>query len=198
MVTTSQAAAVGVDRSALFELVQAGALERVRHGVYRATVVPPSRNDHIRAVWLQAEPGPLQPEQRQAAVCRQTAAELYAIGDLFPPAIQVTLPRPKRTKQPDVHYYQGFLAPDEVDWVDAIRVTRPARIIADLLADGYADLEHLGSIAVDAVMDGNLTPAELIRACAPYARRFGLPPEDGEALARRMWDGVTSTELKAA
>lgn len=198
MVTTTQAEAVGVGRSALFGLVQAGALERVRQGVYRLTMAPPTSHDHIRAVWLQAEPGPLRPDQRQAAVCRQTAAELYGIGDLFPPAIQVTLPHPKRTNQRDVRFYLGDLADAEVDWIDAIRVTRPAKIIGDLLGDGYADLEHLGSIVFDAVMDGSLTPPGLIRACIPYAQRFGLPAGDGEALARRIWAGVSTDGLAAA
>lgn len=198
MVTTSQAAAVGVDRSGLFDLVQSGALERVRQGVYRLTMAPPSMHDHIRAVWLQAEPGPLLPDQRQAAVCRQTAAELYGIGDLYPPAIQVTLPYARRTNQRDVRYYLGELAEDEVDWIDAIRVTRPARIIGDLLADGYGDLEHLGSIAMDAITDGTLSPHGLIRACAPYAQRFGLPAGDGEALARWIWDGVGAGGAAAA
>jgi hypothetical protein len=198
MVTTSQAAAVGVSRGALFDLVQAGAFERVRHGVYRATMTPPSPHDDLRAVWLQAEPAPLRPDQRRAAVCRQTAAWLYGIGDLFPPAVQVTLSVSRRTNQPDVRFYVGDLAPDETDWIDAVRVTRPARIIADLLADGYADLEHLGSIAVDAVMGGSLTPQALIRTCSPYARQFGLPTGDGEALARQMWDGVTTGGTMAA
>lgn len=198
MVTTAQADAVGVDRGALFSLVQAGALERVRHGVYRFTMVPSSRSDHIRAVWLQAEPGPLRPDERQAAACRQTAAEIYGIGDLYPPAIQITVPRPRRTNQRDVRFYAAELAAHDIDWIDAIRVTRPSRIIDDLLGDGYGDLEHLGSIAADAVTDGSLTPHELIRACAPHASRFGLPAGDGEALARRIWDGATTDDLAAA
>lgn len=198
MVTTAQAEAVRVDRGTLHALVQAGALARVRHGVYRLTVAPSSPNDDVRAVWLQAEPGPLRPDQRRAAVCRQTAAALYGIGDLFAPAIQVTLPGPRRTNQRDVRFYVGDLAADELDWIDGIRITRPARIIGDLLADGYADLEHLGSIAVDAVTGGSLTPYALIRACSPYAQRFGLPAGDGEALARRIWDGATTDELAAA
>lgn len=196
--TTSQAEAVGVDRGTLFELVRLGALERARHGIYRLTMAPPSPHDHIRAVWLQAEPGPLRPEQRRAAVCRQTAAELYGIGDLFPPAIQMTLPVPRRTNQRDVRFYSASLAAEDIGWVDAIRVTRPARIVSDLLGDGYADLEHIGAIAVDAVSDGVLTPAELIEACAPHARRFGLPHGDGEALARIIWDGAGADGLAAA
>lgn len=198
MVTTAQAGAAGVGRGTLFGLVQAGALERVRHGVYRVTVSPVSPNDDVRAIWLQAEPAPLRPDQRRAVVCRQTAAWLYGIGDLFPPAIQVTLPVPRRTNQPDVRFYVADVVPEETDWVDSIRVTRPARIIGDLLADGYADLEHIGSIAVDAVMSGTLTPQALIDACSPFAWRFGLPAGEGEALARRIWDGVTTDELAVA
>lgn len=196
MVTTAQAEAVGVDRGTLHALVLAGALWRVRHGVYQLTGGPWSRHDHIRAAWLQAEPGPLRPEQRRAAACRQTAAEVYGIGNLFPPAIQLTLPRPRRTNQRDVRFYLGDLRQDETEWMDEIRVTRPGRIIDDLLSDGYGDLEHLGAIAVDAVQDRRLTPQELIRACAPHARRHGLPT--GEALARVMWEGVTPIELAAA
>jgi predicted transcriptional regulator of viral defense system len=198
MVTTSQAAASGVSRRVLHSLTGAGALARRRHGVYQLTMVPSSRNDDVRAAWLQAEPGPLRPDQRSAAVCRETAAEVYGIGDLYPPAIQLTLPRPRRTNQLDVRFYAAELGADEVEWVDGIRVTRPARIIDDLLADGYGDLEHLGALAVDAVKDGTLAPAELFRACSAHAQQFGFPTGDGEGLARLMWEGVTSDELAVA
>lgn len=198
LVTTAQAAAAGVDRGTIHRLVRAGAVERIRHGVYRLTSAPWSRNDDVRAVWLQAEPGPLTPAARRAAVCRESAAGVYGIGDLFPPAFQVTVPNARRSNQPDVRFYVGELRADEIGWADGIRVTRPGRIIADLLADGYADLEHLGSIAADAVMDRLMTPQELISSCGPHAAGFGLAPGDGVSLARLMWESVTGDELTAA
>lgn len=198
MVTTAQARATGVDRSALHSLMRQGALARRRHSVYQLTMVPSSRNDDVRAAWLQAEPGPLRPDQRRAVVCRESAAEVYGIGDLFPPAIQMTLPTRRRTNQLDIRFYVADLAERETDWVDGIRVTRPARIIEDLLLDGYADLEHLGALAVDAVNDGTLTAAELVRACSPHAQQFGFAVGDGEGLARLMWEGVTTDELTVA
>jgi hypothetical protein len=149
-------------------------------------------------VWLQTEPRPLTPGERRAAVCRQTAASVYGFGEIVPSAIQVTLPEPRRTQQADVRCYVGQLDEDDVEWIDDIRVTRPVRVIKDLLADGYGDLEHLGSFAVDAVAARKMTPAELISACAPYAARYGLPPGDGEALARVMWEGYTGQDLMAA
>lgn len=198
MVTTAQAAAVDVDRSTLHRLVRAGAVDRLRYGVYRLTSAPWSRNDDVRAVWLQAEPGPLVPAARRAAVCRESAAGVYGIGDLFPPALQVTVPYSRRSNQPDVRFHVGELRAEEVEWVDGLRVTRPGRIIADLLADGYADLEHLGSIAADAVMDRLMTPQELITSCNAHAAGFGLDVGDGTALARLMWESVTGDELTAA
>lgn len=198
MVTTAQAEASGVTRVTLHTLSRAGALVRVRRGVYKLAGTPWSRNDEIRAVWLQSEPGPLVPEQRRAAVCRQTAALVYGFGVLVPPAIQVTLPESRRTTQAGVRWYEGRLAEDEVDWVDDTRVTRPARIITDLLADGYGDLEHIGSVAVDAVYERMLTPAELITVCAPYAAHYGLRSGDGETLAGIVWDAWTGDERAVA
>jgi hypothetical protein len=198
MVTTAQAEAAGVTRITLHALTRAGALDRVRHGVYKLVGAPWSRNDDIRAVWLQSEPGPLPPDQRRAAVSRQTAALVYGFGVLVPPAIQVTIPAPRRTTMPGVRWSVGQLDEGEIEWVDDMRVTRPARIISDLLADGYGDLEHLGSVAVDAVYEHKLTPSELIDVCGPYAVRYGFPAGSGEALARAMWDSYTTDAMAAA
>jgi predicted transcriptional regulator of viral defense system len=196
MVTAAQAVAVGVDRVTLHSLTAAGALTRIRHGVYKLCGVPWSRNDEIRAAWLAAEPGCVPAESRQAVVCRQSAALAYGFGDLVAPTIQITLPHHRRTNRPDVRFYRGDVPDTDVEWVDDIRVTAPSRIIADLLADGYGDLEHLAAIAVDAVTSGKLTSAALAEACGPYATRFGLP--NGPALSRVMWDGYTDLELRAA
>jgi hypothetical protein len=188
MVTSAQAEASGVTRYALHSLARAGALDRVRHGVYKLVGAPWSRNDDIRAVWLQSEPGPLPPERRRAAVSRQTAALVYGFGVLMPPSIQITVPEPRRTNMSGVRWYMGQLDEAEVDWVDDMRVTRPVRIVADLLADGYGDLEHLGSVASDAIYEHKLTVAELVSVCATHAVRYGLPAGDGEAMAGIMLD----------
>lgn len=196
MVTAAQAVAIGIDRVTLHSLTRAGALSRIRHGVYKLCGVPWSRNDEIRAVWLAAEPGLVPPESRRAVVCRQSAAMVYGFGDLVAPMIQVTIPRGRRTNRSDVRFYRGDVPDTDVEWVDDIRITVPSRIIADLAADGYGDLEHLAAIAVDAVTAGKLTGAALGEACEPFAARFGLP--NGSALARVMWDGYTDLELRAA
>lgn len=196
MVTAAQAVAIGVDRVTLHSLTRAGALSRIRHGVYKLCGVPWSRNDEIRAAWLAAEPGLVPPESRRAVVCRQSAAMVYGFGDLVAPMIQVTLPGRRRTNRSDVRFYRGDIPDTEVEWVDDIRITVPSRIIGDLAADGYGDLEHLAAIAVDAVTAGKLTGAALGEACEPYAARFGLP--NGSALARVIWEGYTDLELRAA
>jgi predicted transcriptional regulator of viral defense system len=196
MVTAAQAVAVGVDRVTLHSLTTAGALTRIRHGVYKLCGVPWNRNDEIRAAWLAAEPGLVLPESRRAVVCRQSATMVYGFGDLVAPMMQVALPEHRRTNRSDVRFYREDVSDAEVEWVDDIRVTVPGRIIADLFEDGYGDLEHLAAISVDAVTAGKLTGAALAKACDPYAARFGLP--DGSALAQVMWDGYTDLELCAA
>jgi hypothetical protein len=128
------------------------------------------------------------PEERRAAVSRQTAALVYGYGVLMPPAIQVTLASPRRTNMPGVRWYVDRLEPVDVEWVDDIRVTRPSRIVLDLLADGYSDLEHLGSIVSDAIQDGRLAAGELADAVAPFAVRYGLPAGDGATLVEVMLD----------
>ncbi|MGH3682170.1 MAG: type IV toxin-antitoxin system AbiEi family antitoxin domain-containing protein [Natronosporangium sp.] len=199
LVTAAQADAVGVTRFALHSLARAGVLDRIRHGVYKLTGAPWSPHDDVRAVWLQSEPGPLAPEQRQAAVSHQTAAEVYGFGVLVAPAIQVTLPAPRRTTMQGVRWYAAAVAETDVEWVDDMRVTRPARIIADLFADGYGDLAHLGSVAADARRAHRLAWADLVAACAPFAAQYGLAAGDGEALTAAMLDsyGTTDAELAA-
>lgn len=77
-------------------------------------------------------------------------------------------------------------------------VTRPARILTDLLNSGYADLEHLASIAVDATAAGKLAADELVDVCAPFAAQYGLPAGDGHGLAQLLWRSYTGQELPAA
>lgn len=198
MVTAAQAEASGVTRLTLHTLARAGALDRVRRGVYKLAGAPWSRNDEVRAVWLQSEPGPLSAAERRAVVSHQSAALVYDFGVLTPPAIQITLPYHRRSTQPGVRWYVGELADSEVGWVDDMRVTRPARIIADLLADGYGDLEHLGSVAADAIYEHKLTGSELAQVCAPYAVRYGVPSGDGQMLARIMLESFDAEAAEAA
>lgn len=195
-VERGQTVTVGVDRVTLHSLTRAGALTRIRYGVYKLCGVPWSRNDEIRAAWLAAEPGCVPAESRRAVVCRQSAAMVYGFGDLVAPTIQITLPDRRRTNRSDVRFYREEVPEVDVEWVDDVRVTVPDRIIADLLADGYGDLEHLAAVAVDAVTSGKLTLGALAEACGPHAARFGLP--DGPALAQVIWEGYTDLELRAA
>jgi predicted transcriptional regulator of viral defense system len=196
MVTAAQAVATGVDRGTLHALTKAGALIRMRHGVYKLCGVPWNRNDEVRAAWLAAEPDPIPPESRRAVVCRQSAAGVYGFGDLIAPSIQVALPNPRRTNRSDVRFYRETVPPADRAWVDDIQVTVPGRIIADLFASGYGDVDHLAAVAVDAVTAGKLTMEALGAACDAYAARFGLP--DGSAMARFMWQGYTGSELRVA
>src|SRR5450759_4269710 len=56
MTTTAQARNEGLSSQQLARLADTGALERLRHGVYRVAGVPTNPNDDLRAAWLALAP----------------------------------------------------------------------------------------------------------------------------------------------
>jgi predicted transcriptional regulator of viral defense system len=183
MLTSRQAVALGVARRDLVRLEQAGALERVAHGVYLAGAAPRPALLELKAAWMQLAPGvPI--DQRiadQGVISHASAVTVHALGTLDPVGHEITFPRNRRfrTRRADLVLHQTDLGADDVIWVDQMLVTTVPRTIADL-AVSAVDGGHLAEILDDALRLGVLNRRTVARALAPSAGSYGLPTNLGE------------------
>ncbi|MPY79992.1 MAG: hypothetical protein GEV04_16345, partial [Actinophytocola sp.] len=147
MLTTAQATAAGVNRTTLVRLVDAGLLESPARTVY---MVPAATPTHIeeRAAWLRLEPrrpawqrGPL--DSDGGVLSHRTAAKIHGLGDLPTDGVEITVPRRRTTRDPQVRLRRAALTPSEVTVIDGLPVTTVERTILDLLAD-HIDGGHVG------------------------------------------------------
>src|SRR5581483_1433718 len=176
LVTARQADGRGVPRRDLTRLVQAGGLERVAHGVYRVVGAPRPAVLDLRAAWLQLAPG-VEVDRRtltDGVVSHASAATVYGVGLLEPLAHEFTVPPPRRlrSRRDDVVIHRAPLADGDVDWVEEVLVTVPARLVADMCAEGL-DGEHLAGLVADLLGRRLADRDDLAPALAPYAARYG-------------------------
>ena len=187
LVTRAQALAVGVPRATFARLVAAKALVRVAHGVYRIAGGSDPGHLDLRAAWLQLDPKMAAWQRVQtdqvAVVSHRSAAELYGLGDLIADTYEFSVPVRIQSRRRDVRLYLRQTPPGDRDVVQGLPVTRPHRIVADLLNE-YEDGSAVATIAVEAVRRGLATVDGIARSVAPLARRYHVA--DGAALANQL------------
>ncbi|MFD0772413.1 hypothetical protein ACFQZ2_00585 [Streptomonospora algeriensis] len=163
--------------------------QRVAHGVYRLRGAPPTDHLDLRAAWLQLAPA-VSAWERTAdtgVVSHRSAAALYELGHLPADIHEFVLPTRRQTRRPDVRLHRARLTDGERTVLGGLPVTRPARIIADLLA-GNEDPGAVGHVIADALKAGHEHPATIAQALVRHAARFGLRRDDGTALLRWLLD----------
>ena|ERR1019366_7204689 len=186
LVTRRQAELAGVGRTTLDRLTgPTGSLERVTHGVYRLVGAPTPDHLELRAAWLQ-----LAPEvpawtrtANQGVVSHRSAASVYGVGHLSADRHEFTIPHRRQTRRADVRIHVRQL--EDREWVVAngLPVTRPSRIVPDLLME-HEDPEAVGQIVAESLRRIFDYPGTFADALAPYAVRFGLRRNDGLGLLR--------------
>ncbi|WP_328913405.1 MULTISPECIES: type IV toxin-antitoxin system AbiEi family antitoxin domain-containing protein [unclassified Streptomyces] len=187
LVTARQAVHEGVQRWDLSRLVGDGALEAVGYGVYRVAGAPTSEHLELKVAWLQLAPDVVAEDRTaaQGVVSHASAAALYGVGDFEPEHFEFIVPRRKRTRRPDVVLYTLTLDESDVDWVDQMAVTRPTRMVGDLMRDRH-DGEHVGRVLLDLLDKRQATPAQLAAATEPHAAAYGLAGADGKRLITHL------------
>jgi hypothetical protein len=192
LITRRQAGLVGVPQTTMERLTAPGSvLDRVAHGVYRMAGAPEPDHLALRAAWLQLEPGVWAWERTpvQGVVSHRSAAALYGLGHLPADRHEFILPGRKQTRRPDVRLYQGSLSAGEWVRLSGLPVTRPARIVSDLL-DDHEDPEAVAQIVADALRGNYDYPGVFADCLAAQASRFGLRRGDGLGVMRWLLDLV--------
>jgi predicted transcriptional regulator of viral defense system len=169
--TAKQAHLAGYTKNNITYHVKAGHFERIKRGFYRLRVFPASSHEDVIAAWLKAG-------AERAFVSHETALGLYELYPGRAHRIDITvhrehLPRFKyREVLPGVrlHTVRRPLRPDEVGRQFGVRVTSPARTIADA-AEAGVDPGYIVDAVAQALRRGAVTERELESAATDRARR---------------------------
>lgn len=197
MITTAQATAVGVDRTTLARLVDAGLLTSPARGVYVAPAATPSHVDE-RAAWLRLDPH--RPAWQRGAldldggvISHRSAVKIHGLGDLPADRVEITVPRRRTTRDPAVHLRRANLIDGDITVVDGLPVTTVQRTILDLLADNV-DGGHVGDILADAAARNDLDFDTLASRAGMHAGTYGIRGRDGHALVRSLLQQASATD----
>jgi len=177
LVTTAQAANLGVDRLSLSRLSQSGHLDRVRQGVYRDSGVAVTELTFLQAEWLMLKPEiPVQDRLRnikdEVVVGSTTAAWLYQAGDFRPtPFTFFSSEKIQRAAQ-HVRTSIREIKPEEITLVQGLPTTTPERTIQDLFRDGldFAGVRQVVSDLRQRIQWSTQLQADLAR----FYKSYGL------------------------
>ena len=180
LVTTAQAAALGVTRADLGRLMGTGSVQRVRHGVYALASAGYGPLQDLQAAWLATDPRTAGEtrvmEGDDVVVSHVSAAQVHGLGDLIAAAHEFTSPRRRQTAQPDVRFHRFDLPDEDHAVVEGLPVTSAVRTVADLVASA-TDFDHLASVVRDALSLPDVRHEVLAARLDVGAGRYGF--EDG-------------------
>jgi hypothetical protein len=198
LLTRLQAAGAGVSEATLGRLAADGSvLQRVGHGVYHLAGAPRPDLVELRAAWLQLAPGTPVWDRvpAQGVVSHRSAAAVYSLGHLPADSHDFTVPTRRQSRRSDVHMHRRPLG--DADWasVRGLLVTRPTRIVADLLRD-REDPGAVGHIIADALRTTDTSREGFAGAVAQFAVSFGLDRRDGVELLNWLLGLTTKPALR--
>lgn len=125
VITTRQAASVGIDRERCRSLVRQRIWERIDHGVYGPLGVPLTWRRRLMVGLLLAPPGSL--------ASHRSAATVLGVGGIPEPPPELTIPRGTTLRRPWLVVHESTdLALADRRRIDGIPVTGPRRLAMDL------------------------------------------------------------------
>jgi predicted transcriptional regulator of viral defense system len=162
--TARQAIEAGMDRSTLSHHARPGGrYQRVARGLYRLRHFPSSAHEHVVSAWLALRGA-------GAVVSHDSALELYALADVIPEVVHLSVPRSQRGQRPRtgvrLHTLARPLEPDETRPVAGVVATSPERTLVDCAAGGTAP-EQVELAIGQALARMLTTPRRLTEAAAP-------------------------------
>jgi predicted transcriptional regulator of viral defense system len=191
LITTAQARAEGLTGQQLARLADAGALERLRHGVYRVAGSPPRLHEDLSAAWLALSPAKTAHERLAdddvEVVSHRSAAVMHELGDLDADRLEFTTRGRRQTRDTQVRLHRRRRGAGAWTLVDGLPVTTVLTTIGDLAAT-LLDGGHLAGVVRDAVTTHHVDVAEVSAVLSPYAHRYGAPLGQGGALLDALLD----------
>jgi predicted transcriptional regulator of viral defense system len=181
--TAKQAKIAGYDYPHLDYHVSTGSFERVEHGLYRLTSLPPGEHDDLVRLTLWSRN---RQDEPQAVVSHESALVLHELSELLPAEIHLTV-APKFRKDPPAGcvLHTARLVPKDIEERAGFRVTVPLRTLLDAAASGVPE-EQLQKAVADALSRGLVRRTKLLEAAKKSPR--------SERLLRALDDrGATAT-----
>lgn len=165
-VTPADALGVDVNPVELRKMAGRGRLEHLAHGVYRFVAFPRAANDELMQAVLWSG--------GRAVASGESALALYALCDVNPRFVHITVPPGYRPRRRGGELYQvrtEALSPDEIDEHEGIPVVTPVKAIAQAATSG-------------------LDP-RLVEQAIDTARRRDLISHQQEQMLRRLLPGMS-------
>lgn len=187
LLTAKQAAEQGVSGVRLKRLTDNGLLQHVGRGVYIVPGAGYPQHLEIKVAWLRLAPSKAAWQRSttdpdSGVVSHTSACLLHDLGDIPAGNVEITVPRRRVTRDPDIHLLTGYLEPEDITLVDGLPVTTAERTIIDLLR-ARADAGHIGGVIADAEHRDLITTKSLSARVAPFAKAYGVAPAaDGRVL----------------
>jgi predicted transcriptional regulator of viral defense system len=180
--TAKQAREVGYDYPHLDYHVSTGNFERVEHGLYRLTSLPPGEHDDLVRLTLWSRN---RQDEPQAVVSHESALVLHDLSELLPAEIDLTVP-PSFRKEPPTGcvLHKARLAPKDIEEHVGFRVTGPLRTLLDAAASDVPE-EQLQKAVADALARGLVRRNKLLKAAkkSPRSQRLLRILAEGETAA---------------
>jgi predicted transcriptional regulator of viral defense system len=161
-ITAAQAAAHGIDYRTLGMMARRGVVERLSRGVYRLIQYPPFRHGQYMEATLWPQDGV------QAVLSHESALEFHGLSDVSPHRVHITVPRSHRIRRAIPRHLvvrHDTLLPDDVEMLDAIRVTTPVRTIQDCIR------AHLSTRLIQQAIEDGRRSGKLTQRQAVALRR---------------------------
>ncbi len=159
--TTKQAIEAGYTDNVHSFHVKAGNWIREHRGIYRLAKYPLAEHSDMVLwyLWSRSQAG-----EPQGVYSHQTALSFHDLSDVNPSKLHMTVPaRFRRSgKLPKVLVlHRGTFHKDDVQAAQGFRITRPLRTIADLLAEGSVQMDHMEQAVKQAFQRGLITRSQL-------------------------------------
>jgi hypothetical protein len=169
--TAKQARKAGYDYSHLDYHVSAGNFERVAHGLYRLTNLPPGEHDDLVRLTLWSRD---RQDEPQAVVSHESALVLHELSELLPAEIHLTVP-PAFRKEPPAGcvLHKARLTPKDIEERAGFRVTVPLRTMLDVAASRVPKVQLQKAVA-DALARGLVRRKQFLEAAkkSPRSQRL--------------------------
>jgi len=167
--TVQQAEDAGYSKGLRAYHLHQGNFLRPAPGVYRLRWYPSWEREEVMVAWLWAG-------RERAVVSHESALDLLDLGEEIPGWVHLTVPRTARSLMGllagvRIHTSVQDLAPAQTTWVQGMRVTSPARSIADYARAGGRP-DQVEKMMDEARARGVLSAADLEGMPARVGRRL--------------------------
>lgn len=159
--TPDDARGLGINPMTLVRMAERGQIERRGMGLYRFPLTPPSR----LAPYMEAT---LWPRGARGVLSHETALELYALSDVHPAKIHITVPRSHRVRRdvPSAYVlHHEDLEPDQITKHEGIAIVTPIHAIRQ------AHETNLGAALIGQAIDQGEDGGRLTKRKASALRR---------------------------